>query len=130
MAIVKLHKDLIAEKGVDITKLPESIQKKITKYDTLVQADEPDEDVIESLDETIYGAVEEYVEEQQKIKDEAEEAKKEEERKAAEALAEEEKKKNPPAAAPAASTADYPTAVKPLETKKEKGMFDRMMGRE
>ena len=49
------HQDLIAKNAIDITTLPAKTQKAIAKF-----AAETDEDLKESLDETIFGQIEDH----------------------------------------------------------------------
>lgn len=51
------HEKLLSDNGIAVTDLPEKTQKKISKF-----AVETDEEKRESLDESIYGEVEDFIE--------------------------------------------------------------------
>ena len=55
------HQDLIAEHNLNVAELPAAIKNKIDKFNK-----ETDEDLKESLDETIYGLLDDVVEKKKK----------------------------------------------------------------
>lgn len=55
------HQDLMAQSNVTAADLPEKTQKKIAKFATVT-----DDDVKESLDETIFGEIEDFIEKRDK----------------------------------------------------------------
>lgn len=111
------HEDLLAKNGIATTDLPEKTQKKITKFAT-----ETDEDKRDSLDESIYGDVEDFIEAKAaKAKADA--------KKASHAAAKEKAKKDKTdvSGAPTATGAPTPAGQEP--PKKERTAFDYIYGR-
>lgn len=109
------HELLMSKNGVAVTDLPEKTQKKIAKFAT-----ETDEDKREALDETIYGEVEDFIEDKNaKAKADAKKASH------AAAKADAKKAKTDVSSAPTAAGA----AAAPPAPKKERSMMDVVYGR-
>lgn len=109
------HEVLLQKNGVAVTDLAEKTQKKIAKFAT-----ETDEEKREALDESIYGEVEDFIEDKE-AKAKAE-AKKQSHAKAKE---ETKKAKTDVSGAPTAK----PAGDAPPAPKKERSMMDVVYGR-
>jgi hypothetical protein len=112
------HENLLAKNSIAVTDLPEKTQKKIAKF-----AAETDDDKRETIDESIYGDVEDFI---------ADKAAKEkaDAKKASHAAAKKEasdKKKVDVSGAPTAAGTPVPAGTPP--PKKEKSMMDHIYGR-
>ena len=109
------HELLMSKNSIAVTDLSEKTQKKIAKFAT-----ETDEDKRDSLDESIYGEIEDFVEDK-KAKEKAE-AKKVSH---AAAKADAKKAKTDVSSAPTAA----PATAAPAAPKKERSIFDTIYGR-
>ena len=111
------HEKALSDNGIAVTDLPEKTQKKIAKF-----AAETDEDKRDSLDESIFGDVEDFIDAKNKAEKEA--AKKANHAKAKAEAAE--KKKIDVSNAP---TATGSTEQTPPPAPKPRTLYDKIYGR-
>ena len=126
------HESALKKNSIAVTDLPEKTQKKIAKFTA-----ETDEEKRESLDESIFGDIEDFIEaKNEKMKKEATKKKLEEEKAAIKA----EKEKAaatkgtdlsdiPTASKPAPQAPATPPAGTPAPDKKGTSLYDRIYGR-
>lgn len=55
------HQDLLKDNNVNVADLPEKVRDKITKFGTLT-----DKDAMEAMDESLYGAIDDFLEDKAK----------------------------------------------------------------
>lgn len=109
------HESLLQKNSIAVTDLPEKTQKKIAKF-----AAETDEEKREALDESIYGEVEDYIEDKEaKAKADAKKASH------AAAKAEAKKSKTDVSGAPTAAGANQQQSA----PAKERSVMDSIFGR-
>lgn len=114
------HLSLMSKNSIEVTELPEKTQKLIAKFNA-----ETDEDKRDAIDESIFGQLEDFIEDKNK-KAKMEKTK---EAREAEKKAIADKKKIDVSAAPTATPAADPAATPAAAPKKERSALDGILGR-